>query len=156
MRLTVWCRPNQFDCQSYLVNRSSLFNQSRCVLHLDLYLANCSTQRRKKYLAKQTAQVVFADSSVDGSGKLTCFKIIWHSFISHFGTTIGNKIKSWVNPPPIQILVCYHHFKFHISSVFFSLFSLQYTSDCIPKNVSAVSCKLVIYSLGKKKWGGDF
>ena len=113
MSLTVWCRPNQFDCQSYLVNHSSLFNQSRCVLHLDLYLANCffyffifditklsfrtinhSTQRRKKYLAKQTAQVIFAGSFVDGSGKLTCFKIIWHSFISHFGTTNGNKFKA--------------------------------------------------------------
>ena len=40
MSLTVWCRPNQFNCQSYPVNRSFLFNQSPCVFHLDLYLAN--------------------------------------------------------------------------------------------------------------------
>ena len=89
--LTLWCRPNQFDCQSYLVNYSSLFNQSRCVFHLDLYLGNYfflyitklpfrtinhSTQRKKKDLAKQTVQVIFSGSFVDGSGKLTCSKII--------------------------------------------------------------------------------
>ena len=29
-----------------------------------------------------------------------------------------------------------------------------YISDCILKNVPTDSCKLVIYFLGKKKWGG--
>ena len=29
-----------------------------------------------------------------------------------------------------------------------------YISDCIPKNVPADSCKLVIYFLGKKRGGG--
>ena len=33
---------------------------------------------------------------------------------------------------------------------------VQYISDCIPKNVPADSCKLVIYFLGKKKRGGIF
>ena len=31
---------------------------------------------------------------------------------------------------------------------------VAYISDCIPKNVPADSCKLVIYVLGKKEGGG--
>ena len=40
--------------------------------------------------------------------------------------------------------------------VSFSFFFLPGISDCIPKNVPADSCKLVIYYFAKKKGGGDF
>ena len=108
MSLTVWCRPNQFDCQSYLVNHSSLFNQSPYVFHLDLYLANCffpnitklpfhtinhSTQRKKKDLAKQTVQVIKPRSRRLG-GFLLCLRFIFRFANNYIQTSADDVIIS--------------------------------------------------------------
>ena len=71
------------------------------------------------------------------------FYLLVVNSISHSFAALTREISSW----PLED-------KIHIHA---RACNILYISDCIPKNVPADLCKLVIYYLGKKGGGGgDF